>query len=69
MGSYATGFQGNVISCDGISRVWKYRQLIERMREGGLDNLPFRLDNLPFRLHKISIRDCYIQYTNFLPEP
>ena len=62
MGSYATGFQGNVISCDGISRVWKYRQLIERMREGGLDNLPFRL-------HKISIRDCYIQYTNFLPEP
>ena len=41
--SNVTDFHGNVSSCDGISRVWKQRQQVEGMREGGLDGLSFQL--------------------------
>ena len=36
--------QRNVSYCDRHSKVWKKWRKVERMREGGLNGLPFRLE-------------------------
>ena len=36
--------QGSVSYCDRHSKVWKKWRKVERMREGGLNGLPFRLE-------------------------